>query len=46
MYDRVIVMQDGQVVERGTFKQVYSDLQQAYTRELVATIPRIAMGNG
>jgi len=43
--DQVIVMRAGKVVERGPVEQVYSDPQQAYTRELVAAIPRIAMGN-
>jgi peptide/nickel transport system ATP-binding protein len=37
--DRVIVMRAGQIVEEGLTKQVLSDPQTDYTRELLAAIP-------
>jgi peptide/nickel transport system ATP-binding protein len=37
--DRVIVMRAGQIVEEGLTKQVLSDPQSDYTRELLAAIP-------
>ena len=37
--DRVIVMRAGQIVEEGPTKQVLSDPQSDYTRELLAAIP-------
>ena len=39
--DTVVVMRAGKVVESGLVEQVYSDPQAAYTRALVAAIPRI-----
>jgi peptide/nickel transport system ATP-binding protein len=37
--DRVIVMRAGQIVEEGLTKQVLSNPQSDYTRELLAAIP-------
>jgi peptide/nickel transport system ATP-binding protein len=39
--DRVVVMRRGEVVEAGPVEQVYADPQHPYTRELVASVPRI-----
>jgi peptide/nickel transport system ATP-binding protein len=38
--DHVAVMNRGKLVEYGTAGQIYTDPQQAYTRELLAAIPR------
>ncbi len=37
--DRIMVMQDGQLVERGSTATVYANPQQQYTRELLAAAP-------
>jgi peptide/nickel transport system ATP-binding protein len=39
---RVIVLQRGQVVEHGSTEQVLDDPQHAYTRQLLADIPRLS----
>ncbi len=39
--DRVIVMTDGSIVERGTTHDVLNDPQDDYTRRLLASIPTI-----
>jgi ABC-type glutathione transport system ATPase component len=39
--DEVIVMKLGKVVERGESERVFSSPQHAYTRQLVASIPRV-----
>lgn len=40
MSDRLIVMNDGQIVEQGPSEQVYANPQQAYTRQLIEAIPK------
>jgi len=42
--DEVVVLYQGQIVERGTPAQLFSDAQHPYTRALVAAVPRIAPG--
>ncbi len=37
--DRVVVMQHGVVVEQGSAKDVLTDPQHAYTRQLIAAVP-------
>ena len=44
--DRVVVMRRGDVVEAGLIEQVYTDPQHPYTRELVASVPRIRLRGG
>jgi peptide/nickel transport system ATP-binding protein len=39
--DRVLVMQDGRVVERGATGEVFSRPSHAFTRALVAAVPRM-----
>ena len=40
MSDRLIVMNDGKIVEQGPSEQVYANPQQAYTRQLIEAIPK------
>ena len=42
--DEVVVLYQGQIVERGTPAQLFSDAQHPYTRALVAAVPQIAPG--
>ena len=44
--DRVVVMKDGQQVEEGPVSQIFSALQQAYTRDLLAAVPRLGEMRG
>ncbi|MBM7049288.1 MULTISPECIES: ABC transporter ATP-binding protein [Rhizobium] len=37
---RIVVMKDGAVVEAGTVEQVFERPQHAYTRELIASVPK------
>ena len=39
--DRVAVMHGGRLVETGTTQQIYGDPQHAYTRRLLAAVPRV-----
>ena len=38
--DRIMVMQQGKIVESGLSNQVYSHPQSAYTQQLIAAIPK------
>ncbi|NAZ75382.1 dipeptide ABC transporter ATP-binding protein [Kineococcus sp. T13] len=40
--DDVLVMKDGEVVERGSAEDVFERPQHPYTRELVSALPRLA----
>ncbi|MDP3618453.1 MAG: ABC transporter ATP-binding protein [Ramlibacter sp.] len=40
MADDILVMNRGEIVERGTSGQIYSNPQHAYTQQLLAAIPR------
>ena len=37
--DRVVVMQDGRIVEQGTRDQIFDDPKHIYTRKLLAAVP-------
>lgn len=39
--DRIVVMQDGKIVERGDVESLFSRPQESYTRELIAALPRL-----
>lgn len=39
--DDVVVMRDGHVVERGPIRQLFSQPQQDYTRDLLAAVPHL-----
>lgn len=39
--DRVLVMRDGDVVESGLTQQIFTSPSQAYTRDLIAAVPRL-----
>lgn len=47
--DEVLVMKDGQIVERGQTEHIFTRPSHAYTRQLIGAIPglrRAAVGNG
>ncbi|MBN9070338.1 MAG: ABC transporter ATP-binding protein [Rhizobiales bacterium] len=44
MADRVIVMRNGRMVEQGRVGDIFAAPMQAYTRELLAAVPRMGAG--
>jgi ABC-type glutathione transport system ATPase component len=42
--DRIVVMRRGEVVETGATLDVLLEPKAAYTRELIAAVPRIGSG--
>ena len=44
--DRVLVMYQGEAVETGTVKQIFSAPQHIYTKALLAAVPRLGAMNG
>lgn len=41
MSDRIMVMKDGKIVERGAAEEVYNNPQTDYTKSLLAAIPKV-----
>ena len=41
MADRILVMKQGRVVEEGTSRQIFSDPQHDYTKQLLAAVPHL-----
>lgn len=39
--DRVIVMKDGRIIERGDVEPLFANPEEVYTRELLASVPRL-----
>ena len=39
MADRIVVMQNGRIVEQGTSDQIFNDPQHPYTRQLLSAVP-------
>jgi len=39
--DKVIVMKDGRIVERGTVEEIYNHPQHDYTKQLIAAVPHL-----
>jgi peptide/nickel transport system ATP-binding protein len=40
MADDILVMNQGEIVERGTSQEIYSGARHPYTQQLLAAIPR------
>ena len=45
MADELLVMQNGRVVENGTREKIFHAPTSAYTKALIAAVPRIGGGN-
>ncbi len=39
MADRIVVMQNGRIVEQGTAEQIFNEPEHPYTRQLLAAVP-------
>ncbi len=46
MADRILVMKDGRVVERGTAQQIFHAPQHPYTRQLLDAVPHLGISAG
>lgn len=44
--DEVVVMQHGKMVEKGTADQIFNDPQEAYTRDLIDSVPGLGIELG
>lgn len=44
--DEVVVMQHGRMVEKGTADQIFNDPQEAYTRDLIDSVPGLGIELG
>ncbi len=46
MCERVLVMHDGRVVERGPTRQVFDEPQDPYSQKLIASVPHLSRSRG
>lgn len=44
MADRIVVLQNGQVIENGCTREILQQPRQPYTKRLVASVPRLIIG--
>ncbi|HEY4267391.1 MAG TPA: ABC transporter ATP-binding protein [Galbitalea sp.] len=43
--DKIIVMKDGEIVESAPIQQIFDAPQHAYTKQLLAAVPHLGIGN-
>jgi peptide/nickel transport system ATP-binding protein len=42
--DKIVVMKDGEIVESGEIHQIFADPQHPYTKQLLAAVPHLGIG--
>ncbi|ROR72572.1 ABC transporter ATP-binding protein [Bogoriella caseilytica] len=46
MADQIIVMRNGEIVERGSSQDIFANPQHPYTRQLLSSMPRLGASDG